>query len=243
MEGGVTETARERFSRTLKERADKITCVRNDIYTVKYYRLIINFVLGMSAVALLIVSMIADGKTVRPVCLICGIALVAVTVVYFLIMRAEAPMSYLQYTVVDGDSVYTFHVVKRDRAAFCDGENTVTLERGVIRDDLPLRLPQLRFDFFADMNVDLRIGKPDKEIFKGTLEENGKRYKCKIVFKSGMPTLGVVGGMRVRYFDINDKKEKFAVPGALRAAVEKMNVRWPKLNTVVAVDGFSKIEN
>lgn len=63
---GATEKSqaddmRARFSQTLRDRAQKITSVRNDVFTTKAWQLALNFLLGGAAVAMLIISMVADG--------------------------------------------------------------------------------------------------------------------------------------------------------------------------------------
>ncbi|MDE7463543.1 MAG: hypothetical protein K2M48_00810, partial [Clostridiales bacterium] len=79
-------------------------------------------------------------------------------------------------------------------------------------------------------------GKADKEIFKGVFECNGKKYKSKIVFKNGAPYVGTVGGARIKYFDVNDTKEKFVVPEGLRKSAEAFEVPFPKLAGVHILD-------
>ena len=90
-----------------------------------------------------------------------------------------------------------------------------------------------RCDFFADMTVDVRIGKAETETFAGTTVVNGKTVKCKIVFRNGEPYRGNVGGVRIKYFDVNSTNEKFVVPQDLRAAVKALGVPMPKLGGIV----------
>lgn len=228
--GKKQESVRERFHNTLVECAEGISCVRNDIYTVKYWQLALNFVLGGGALALLIVSLIKDYAVLRTVGIIGGIAFLIALLVYNLVLKSIAPTSYLQYTAISKDKRYTFQVIGKNRAIYSDGENTVDVDRQVIAFPAELRFPQYSFDFFAHMSVDMRIGKPDRDIYKGTLEINGKTLKCKIVIKNGVPYVGTVGGARIKYFDINDTKEKFVIPADLKYAVEECDLKLPKLS-------------
>ncbi len=228
-------SARERFGKTLQERAEKIKTVRNDVYTVKYWQLAFNFVIGVSAIVLLIVSMTVDSTP----CLISAICCAVVVVVFNLIIRAVAPMSFLQYTAIVGDKRYCFQILSKNESLFSDGENAVEYNRMEYVKTDGVRFPQYRFDFFKDMDVDVRIGKPDREIFKGRATFEGKTYKCKIVFKSGVPYYGSFGGARIKYFDVNDTKEKFVVPEGLRKAAEAFDVPFPKLAGIRTLDPYS----
>ncbi|MDE7464678.1 MAG: hypothetical protein K2M48_06575, partial [Clostridiales bacterium] len=155
---GAPETTRERFHRTLQERAQSVKCVRNDVYTVKYWQLALNFFMGAGAVVLLILSMAMDAP-VSTACLISALVAVAAVVVLNLALRAVAPMSFLQYTAVEKDKRYVFMVLSKHRSLFTNGEDTVEFDRLEYVKSTAAPFPQYRFDFFADMDVDLRIGK------------------------------------------------------------------------------------
>ncbi len=234
----VTESARERFKRTLNDRAQAIKCVRNDVFTVKYWQLALNFVLSASAVVLLVVSLTGAGVTAIA-CLIASLAAVIVTVVFNVALRAISPMSFLQYTAVEKDRRYCFQILGKRRSLFYDGETAVEFDRSeYVKSDAAL-FPRYRFDFFKDMEPDVRIGKADREIYKGRLTEGGKTYKCKIVFKDGVPYVGTVGGARIKYFDVNSTKEKFVVPDGLRNAADAFGVPFPKLAGVHVIDSHA----
>lgn len=222
------QTARERFHEALVEKASAVKCVRNDVFTVKYWQLALNFVLGGGAVALMILSMVFDGA-VSMICLAVAAGLAVIVAVYNLLMRARVQMSFLQYTARDGDRRYCYRILNKNRSLFTDGENVIEFDRGRFLIDDGLEYPQYRFDFFADMDATVRIGKPDREIYKGTLDCGGKTLRCKIVFKNGAPFYGTVGGARIKYFDVNDTKEKFVVPQELIDAIKAANVAVPKL--------------
>ncbi|MDE7107793.1 MAG: hypothetical protein K2O39_05660 [Clostridiales bacterium] len=224
------ESAKERFTRTLNEYAKKITSVRNDVYTTKWWQFVINFILGGGALALLLASMFTKG-TVMAMCAISGIALVIAVVVYNYILRSITPTSFLQYTYLDShrEKTFRFMVLSKKRAAFDDGTQTIECNRdmaGIL--DVPL-LTQYRFDFFADMEPTERIFDGKREEYKGVFTEGGKRYKCKIVFFDGMPRYGSIGGARIKYFDVNNTKEKFVVPVTLKRAAKALNVEFPKI--------------
>ncbi len=82
------------------------------------------------------------------------------------------------------------------------------------------------------MSVDLRIGTAGKETFVGTIEINGKTKKCKVVFKNGALYRAVAGGVRLKYFDVNDRREKVNVPAELFDAAKKFGVEHPKLDGI-----------
>lgn len=228
-------SARERFHNTLVERVEKISSVRNDVYTTSWLQIGFNFFFGFGAVAMLIVSMAATG-TLATVGAIVGVALVVIVLVYNLALRAYMPSSFLQYTCKSGGKRYCFQVLSKTRSGFSDGEHNIEVDRGeaVMLENISYDV--YAFDFFVDMDVDMRIGKVDTETFIGTLEHNGKKYKSKIVFKNGVPLYGAVGGVRIKYFDVNSAKDKFVVPAALKRAVKGFGVPFPKLPGLAVKD-------
>ncbi|MBD5131053.1 MAG: hypothetical protein HDT28_00425 [Clostridiales bacterium] len=228
-------STRERFHNTLVERAEQITSVRNDVYTTSWWQIAFNFFFGFGAVALLIVSMVMEGTT-STVCAIVGVVLVVVVLVANLASRAYMPTSFLQYTCKANGKRYCFQVLSKTRSGFSDGEHNIEVDRGEAVMLPEMSYSQYRYDFFVDMDVDMRIGKVDTETFVGTIERNGKTYKSKIVFKDGAPLFGTIGGVRIKYFDVNSNKEKFVVPAALRRAVKGFDVVFPKLSGLVVKD-------
>ncbi|MCH5161059.1 MAG: hypothetical protein J1G04_03415 [Clostridiales bacterium] len=229
-------TTKERFHNTLVERAERVTSVRNDIYTVKYWQFALNGVLGVGAIAVLIVGMIKANEPYTIWLMLSGAALGVTLIVFNLVLKAKSPMSYLQYTVVQGDKRYCFQVMPKEHAVFSDGERTIETSRSgdQVRDNV--YNPHCRFDFFTEMDVDMRIGKAETETFVGTVEIDGERTKSRIVFKNGALYYGVIGGVRIKYFDVNNTKEKFVVPSALRDAATKFEMPFPKLNGLFVRD-------
>lgn len=225
---GAQPSSRERFSRMLAEYADGIKNVRNDVYTTKWWQLTLNFVLGLGAFALLLVSMVTDGVAAT-VGAILGVVLVIVVIVFNMGLRAFIPSSFLQYTCYDKGVRYCFHVLSKTRTSFSDGTNFIEVDRGEAVRLAETSYNQYRFDFFRDMSVDVRIVEDERETFKGTVEHKGKQYKSRIVFKNGTPLYGSVGGARIKYFDVNVTKEKFVVPAVLKRAVKNFGVNFPKL--------------
>lgn len=219
---------RERFSRMLAEYADGIKTVRNDVFTTKWWQLALNFVLGLGAVALLIVSMVVHG-TMGTVGAILGVVLVIVVIVFNMGLRAFVPSSFLQYTCYDKGVRYCFQVLSKTRTSFSDGTNFIEVDRGEAVRLAETSYNRYRFDFFRDMSVDMRIVEDERETFKGTLEHKGKKYKSRIVFKNGTPLYGSVGGARIKYFDVNVTKDKFVVSSVLKRAVKNFGVNFPKL--------------
>lgn len=224
------ESAKERFTRTLNEYAKKITSARNDVYTTKWWQFVINFMLGGGALALLVVSMFTKGTTMA-ICAGGGILLAIGLIVFNYVLHSVTPTSFLQYTYLDKgrNKAFRFMVLSKKRAAFYDGTHTIECNRDdAAMMDEPL-YTQYRFDFFADMEPTERIFDGTKEEFRGVLTEGGKSYKCKIVFFNGIPRYGSVGGVRIKYFDVNNTKEKFVVPVTLKRAAKVLNVEFPKI--------------
>lgn len=225
-------STRERLGSELKQKAERIFCVHNDVFTLRIWQLFLNSAIGLTAMVMLVLSMIITESATQSGLLIGGIvAVIAAFIVYF-IFKARLPMSFQQYTVVEKGRRYIFQIVNKNRSLFSDGERVVEVDRLDVREDGELVCGELCFDFFADMSVDVRIGKYDKEIYKGTVIVDGKRKKAKIVFKNNEPVYGVVDGMRIKYFDVNDKKSRFVVPVELKRAALACNVDWPKLHNI-----------
>ena len=228
MDENQTDSPRERFHNTLVERAQSITAVRNDVFTTTWWQLALNFVLGAGALVLLILSMVLDG-TATTVCAIVGVVLIIILVVYNMALRAVKPMSFLQYTYISNGKRYCFRILSKTRSSFFDGENNIEFDRGEGVRLEQMSYAQYMFDFFKDMDANVRIATADREIYKGTYEHSGKKYKSKIVFKDGAPLYGVIGGARIKYFDVNSRKEKFVVPVELKRAVNGFGVEFPKI--------------
>lgn len=227
---GVSETAKERFIRTLNEYGQRITSVRNDVYTTKWWQLVINFLLGGGALGLLLASMFTKGA-VMAVCSILGIALVIAVLVYNYVLRSMTPSSFLQYTYIDRakGKRFRFMILSKKRAAYYDGEHTIESNRdSAAMMDEPL-FTQYEFDFFVNMDPTERVANGMREQFKGYVDNNGKRCKCKIVFVNGVPLYGSVGGARIKYFDVNNTKDKFVAPVTLKRAAKALNVEFPKI--------------
>lgn len=230
-----SETPNEEISRILIERAEKITSVRNDVYTTKWWQLVINFILGAGALVLLILSMVYNGKLMAAFAF-SGVGVGIALLLFNYILRSMSPTSFLQYTCIDRGRRFCFLILSKTRASFTDGTDTIECNRDVAaRLDAPL-YTQYRFDFFKDMDVSTRIVEGEKETYIGTIEDGGKTYKCKIVFLKGMPVYGTVGGARIKYFDINHTKDKFVVPYALKAAAKALNIVFPKLPGIYVRD-------
>lgn len=220
---------RERLKKTLSDRAAKLKTVQAEVYTLSRARLIFNFVCGLAAVVLLIVSLVNSSNTdLATPCIIAALVLVAVTLVlYFMSKFGYTPSSYLQYSVKRGDGEIIFQSISRDRAVFCDGKHTVEYNKldAVLRDGI--FFPELKNDFFVDMRVNMRVGKTDTETFYGTVEVDGKTKKCKIVFRNGVLDKGNVGARRIKYYGFNDTCEDFVVPASLKDAAKTLDVTWP----------------
>lgn len=226
-------SVRERLRAELEEKARGISCACNEIFTVKYWQLALNFALGLGAAILLIVSLVSDDKTVVAACAIVSVALVIALVVYNMAVLRIKPMSVRQYTAIVKGRRYCFQLLTKTRSLYFDGERSVEIGGGETALSDGVYFPQFAFDFFAEMSVDVRIGKADREIYKGRLTVDGKPIKCRIVFKNGVPYYGAVGGARIKYFDVNDTHEKFVVPSALKKAAEEKGLTLVKLAGVL----------
>lgn len=205
---------------------------RNDIYTTKYWQLAVNFLLGAGSLTFLILSLVTKNAALTASGIVIGIAMAIALVVFNIVLRASAPLSYLQYTAVRNGVTYRIQIISKDKAVFSDGENVIVSEGRTYYRDGEIRLPHCSFDFYKDMSADMRIAKAESETYVGTVECDGKKLKCKITFKNGVPFVGSVGGVRIKYFDINDRNDRFVVPKRLKDAVEACGVKWPKLDGV-----------
>lgn len=223
------KSAKERFTASLKAYAENITSARNDVYTTKWWQFVINFLLGGGALGLLIASMFTKDAAMA-VCSVLGILLVVAVFVFNYVMRSITPSSFLQYTYIDRDrgKRLRYMILSKKRTLFSDGVNVIECngDSAAMLEQAPFEL--YRFDFFADMIPLERISDDTKEKFKGVIEHDGKRYKCAVVFKDGIPLYGSVGGARIKYFDVNNTKEKFVVPINLKRAAKLLKVEFPK---------------
>ncbi len=214
----------DRYIETLIARAEKIASVQNEVYTVGLSRVAVNCIMGIAAIALLVASMVAEG-TASVVCLSIGLVLTAASVVFYMIMRSRAPMSYLQLTAKTKTGLYVFQTPK-GRAVFSDGTHTVETDGISARLADGIICPECSYDFFTRMRDVKRVGKTNKEIFSGVIDIGDVPTKCRIVFKDGAPYYGKVGRKRIKYFDINTG-ERFVVPYALRDGARSLGVDWP----------------
>ncbi|MDE6293722.1 MAG: hypothetical protein K2L88_03770, partial [Clostridiales bacterium] len=167
-----TESAKERFTRTLKEYAENITSARNDVYTTKWWQFVLNFLFGAGALALLIASMLTTG-TAMAVCSVLGIVLVIALLVFNYVLRSITPSSFLQYTYLERgkDKRYRYLILSKKRAAFEDGTHTIECNRdsaAMLEESL---FSRYRFDFFADMEPTERITAGTREDYRGVLTE------------------------------------------------------------------------
>ncbi len=231
----TAEDPKAQFERKLREYADSIRCVRNDVYTTKWWQFVVNFIVGGGALAFLVMSMIFK-DTMMTVSAVCGIALVIGLIVFNYVLRSMSPTSFLQYTSVEKNRRVTFRILSKTRATFTDGDVTIESNRDMAAKLKAPLYPQYRFDFFKDMSVSARISEGRRETYSGTFECDGKTYKCKIVFVEGKPVYGSVGGARIKYFDVNYTKDKFVVPYALKAAAKALDVVFPKLPGIYVRD-------
>lgn len=225
-----SDSAKSRFSQSLNDYAARITSVRNDIYTTQWWQFLINFALGGGALGLLLASMFTKGNVMLWTA-VGGIVLVVGVIVFNIVMRSFVPTSFLQYTYVDREKnkTYCFRILSKTRATYFDGETTIESNRDVAAKlDAPI-FTEYRYDFFADIDPTERITDGEKETYKGVLSDNGKTYKCKMVFKNGVPLYGSIGGTRIKYFDVNKTKDKFVVPVELKRAAKLLNVPFPKV--------------
>ena len=226
----LAESAKARFTKSLNDYAARITSVRNDVYTTEWWQFVINFLLGGGALALLIASMLTNGGTMLWTA-VGGIVLVVGVLVFNIVMRSFVPTSFLQYTYIDRakNKTYCFRILSKTRATYYDGETTIESNRDVAAKLPEPILTRYRYDFFADMDPTERVTDGEKEVYKGVFTDNGKTYKCKMVFKNSTPLYGSIGGTRIKYFDVNNTKDKFVVPVELKRAAKLLDVPFPKL--------------
>lgn len=226
----IEPDTKAKFTQTLKNRAAEITSVRNDVYTTKWWQFVVNFLLGGGALACLIASMPTKG-VVMTICACLGFALIVGLIVFNYLIHSLTPSSFLQYTYIDRerDKRYTFQILSRTRATYFDGERVVECNRNMAAEQGEPFFAQYRFDFFADMDVSVRITSGNRETYKGDFSCDGKTYKCKIVLVGDKPYYGSVGGCRIKYFDINNTKDKFVVPATLKQAAKTLGIPFPKL--------------
>lgn len=206
---------------------------RNDIYTTKTWQLALSFLLGAGSLTFLIISLVTENAALTASGITVGIALAVALVAFNLVLRASGPLSYLQYTAEKDGVTYRIQILSKDKAVFSDGENVIVSEGRTFYGGGELRLPHVAADFYKYMSADMRIAKAESETFVGTIDRDGKKTKCKITFKNGLPKVGSVGGIRIKYFDVNDAKQKFVVPKRLKEAVEACGIKFPKIGGAI----------
>lgn len=227
-----TETNPEQqaeYTATLRRRAAAITSVRNDVYAFKLWQMLVNFALAGIAIAGLIVSMAVDEGALKTAFTVIGVVFAVIFLVVFFSFRTLSPSSFQQFTCIDRGKTYRYQVFSPKRTAFSDGVNNIEVERGAGTRLRELTGAVFRYDFFIDMKEITRTESDGKETFSGTITHDGKTLKCKITFDGEKPTAGEIDGARIKYFDINNTKQKFIVPTELRAVVKEMGVPFPKI--------------
>lgn len=226
-----TEPVKDRFKRTLRECYDGITSVRTEVYTTVWWQLVVNFTVGAGALAMLILSMVLKARAVEIGCAIGGIAAIIVLVLFNYVQHSIVPASFLQYTYIDREKGrrFTYQILSKTRAVFCDGEHVIETNRSSAAKLDALPFEQYSYDYFVKMDPLERIGEADRETYKGVLDFGGRRYKCSVVIKGGRPLYGYVGGCRIKFFDINNTKEKFVVPYTLKLAATQLKIQFPKI--------------
>lgn len=238
-ENKTDDDMQERYSERLNAIAQSVKCVRNDIYTIKIWQMAINFALGLSAIVFLVLSLVG-GNSIKLGFFFPGLVLVVAVVVYNIVLRFVAPMSFLQYTAITADKRYCFQIMSKNWSIFSDGENICEVDRAMFKQPESLRFPQYRFDFFTDMQNITRTSSADKEVFSGFMTVDGKRIKCKIVLKDGVLYNAAVNGTRIKYFDVNDSKQKFVVPSSLKESAKAFGIPWPKLQGIHIQERYAK---
>lgn len=223
-------STKARFMGSMKEYAQRISSVRNDIYTVKRWQIAINFVLAAGGLAGLVTSMFTKG-TAMTVSAVVGIVFVVAVLAFNLGLRAGSPSSILQYTYIDkkADRRYTFQILSKTGAAYSDGTSAIECDKYNASLTDGKRFKMYPFDFFLDMDPTERIADGMKETYRGTITKFGKTVKCKIVFLNGTPIYGSVFGARIKYFDVNNTKQKLVVPSTLKTAAAALKVPFPKV--------------
>lgn len=186
--------------------------------------------------------MALDGAAAK-VCAAVGVAGAVIVAVYNFARRAVVPSSIMQYTYLSDDGKrYTLRVLSKKRSGFYDGKYNLEVERGegLFLEKMPCE--RFVFDFFANMDIAVRIVKDGREIFKGRTTVGGKTYPCKIAFDGDRPLYGTVGGGRIKYFDINDTSHKFLIPTELKTAAKSANIFFPKIPGVHVKDDITNVK-
>lgn len=236
------ESVEQRLSSALKEYARRIDSVRNDVFTATWWQLAVNFALGFGAIGCLVASMFTKGATMAATA-IAGVVLALVTIIFNYVLRSLLPSGFLQYTYIDRKKGkrYTFAVLSKTRVMYCDGASVIECDRNeaAVLEKQPFEI--YAFDFFADMRPIERMTDGDRESFKGVKVHDGKEYRCKITFRSGVPVFATVGGVRIKYFDVNNTKDKFVVPATLKRAAKLLDIPFPKLPGLYVKDDVADL--
>ena len=215
----------------LKRAVENIGAVRTEFYLVKRWQA--GCILGMAALMIvgLFLQFVTDNLVAHTVgyCLVLGGAVVILGV--YLVLRLRGPMNYTTYffRVRQGDEV-RLQVIGRTKMFF-EGHGkvigydrrSISRKESLYRDDVP-------WNWFEGVTfTDVKMTPRDRQ-FLG--EKGGRRAMLSL--KSGVIDYAEASGMRMRYFEVNNIKNKVERPADFYDAIMKLGFTGTDIPFIVA---------
>lgn len=213
----------ENYNREVQRAAEHIYTVRSETYLVKKGQAAA--ILAIAAVILVgLVLQLAGGNFVVRMSgagAVVGGALVIVII--YAVMRMRGPLNYTTFYYRDkAGTEFTLQVVGRRRMAFSGGGKILALEGKSIAVKDSVFYPRQPWNWFLDADFTRceALAGRDKR-FTGTRDCDGLTQRVMLSMRDGNIDYADVGGVRMRYFEINSIKETVELPAEFYRAVLK----------------------
>lgn len=222
------------YNGQIKKLDEKMRTFRVDVYLVKIWMEAINLALGAVTVAFMAVGLFCEkGEALFTVGTIGTVAGAAALIGYNIFLRLRGPMNFTEYVIRDGGREYVFQLFSRRWSAFYDGERGVAADRRTMKPLDGHLCGYCRYNSYLDCDFSRSHTEGGVTVYEGKGEYGGRRQKHKLTVRDGFIQSENVGGVRKRFFDINDDESLFAVPEMLEAVAAQAGMRFPDSKKIV----------
>lgn len=223
------------YEEELRQLDESVRLIHTDVYALNMTVVWVNLALGLCAIVLLILSFLPFIPSAANQAILISVVVLAVALIACnIFIRSKGPASYTHYCArsVDGKKKYRFMNYNKRKKYFSNGENVVESDGVYVRllDNLPHE--EYLHDFFLKLRDVKKVVGEEFTEYSGIFDCKGKTLKAKLRLKNGVMYDANVNGARLKFFDINDEKEKYYVSPALEDAVKAAKVIWPTVKSV-----------